>query len=40
MIKNLEDGQNDHELKLADTQLLTDNQVITDYNDNTQIVRK
>ena len=35
---DLEDGRSDHELKLADTQILTDTQVITDFNDNTQIV--
>ena len=32
------DGQSGHEPKLADTQIMTDTQVITDINDNTQIV--
>jgi len=32
------DGQSGHEPKLADTQILIDTQVITDINDNTQIV--
>ena len=35
---DLEDGLSDHELELADTQILTDTQVITDFNDSTQIV--
>lgn len=38
VIMGLEDGQSDHELELADTQILSDTQVMTDYNDNTQIV--
>ena len=32
------DGQSGHEPKLADTQIMTDTQVITDINDNTQII--